>query len=243
MNNKNEKINESGSAILWILIAVVLFGALNFAFNSSSRTSTSLLTSSEATAYANQIIAYGNEVKAAVKRLQLRGCDETEISFENSVIGPHVNPNAPASRKCHIFDVAGGGLSYTAPPASWVDATYSGGSFFQEAHFSGCNAIEDVGGSGALGVASSAELTFNIPYLRPEICQQINEQLGHSFASPPTETSSICANPFLGTYGAGGQIQDGAATNIDGQKNLCMNIGTDTIFGGHFFYMTLIARD
>lgn len=112
MNTKNP---EQGSAIIWILIAVALFAALNFAFNSGSRTSTSVLDDAEASAYANQIIAYGNEVKAAVKRLQLRGCSDTEISFENNVLAGYTNPNAPTNKSCHVFDIAGGGLNHSPP--------------------------------------------------------------------------------------------------------------------------------
>ena len=133
MINNNIKSSERGSAILWILIAVGLFAALNYAFTNSTRTSTSLLTDTQAESYANQIIAYGNEVKSAIKRMQLRGCSDTEISFENAVVSGYSNPNSPSNKSCHVFDIAGGGLSWKNPPVPFYDTTetwFSGKYFF-----------------------------------------------------------------------------------------------------------------
>ncbi|CAG0906291.1 unnamed protein product, partial [Cyprideis torosa] len=46
---------------LMVAALVALFAALGYAFSNTSRTSTSFLTEEETSAYANQIIAYGNE--------------------------------------------------------------------------------------------------------------------------------------------------------------------------------------
>jgi len=180
MNNQNS--NESGNAIIWILIAVGLFASLNYAWTSTSRNSTSILDDSEAKAYASQIIAYGNEVKATVKRLQLRGCDETEISFENNIVLNYVNPNAPSNKSCHVFDIAGGGLSWKEFEP--VRAVFTNG-----------NAIEGVGNNCADPSCSELMMVLRLtPTVFTSastqqgkiICNAINKALNNDLAMAET---------------------------------------------------------
>jgi len=117
-----QKNTQNGNAIAMILVAVALFAALGYAFSNTSRTSNRFLSDEEAKAYANQIISYGNEVRQAVKRLTLRGCSDTEISFENNVVSGYTNPNAPTDKSCHVFDIAGGGINYNNPPKKLLDS-------------------------------------------------------------------------------------------------------------------------
>ena len=192
MTKHNQNNKEAGSAIIWILMAVALFAALNFAFNSSTRTSTSTLDDAAATAYANQIIAYGNEVKNAVKRLTLRGCIATEISFDNDAwtridetIKNHSagdNPNAPTDKSCHVFSENGGqieakflsnvGISTNGLPP----IAYKPGS--SKAFYA---VIDDIG-------TSEAELALHINLITNQICKKINNILEIPHASIPIET-------------------------------------------------------
>lgn len=216
MKAQNEN-NQSGSAILWILVAVALFGALNFAFNSSSRTGTSLLTDTEAEAYANQIIQYGNEVKNAVKRLTLRGCDDTEISFENNIVTTYTNTNAPTNRSCHVFDSAGGGLTW--------------GNFTQL--FTGDIEFENLS-------TSSPELTLQTSDIQSETCYAINKKLGVDNASNDYEdTVTPTPTVFTGAYGTitlSDILGDEVAT-FSGEKSFCHEEG-----GDYFYNLVLIAR-
>lgn len=209
---------ESGSAILWILVAVALFAALNFAFNSNSRTSTSFLDDAEAEAYAKQIIQYGNEVKSAVKRLQLRGCSDTEISFENNVVSGYTNPNAPSDRSCHVFDVAGAGLSWRE-----FNALFTGDIQFENVKTAG------------------AELTLQITDIGNALCQEINTSLDTDNAANDYE-DDVAAAPtqFVGNYDtvAVTDLSGDEVAEFDGETAYCRNNGA----GNNFYMLALITR-
>lgn len=219
----NKKIsNESGNAIVWVLIAVALFAALNYAFSSTSRTSTSLLTNSEADAYASQIIAYGNEVKAAVKRMQLRSVDETEFSFGQTAdaIGnaPGHNPNC-TTNKCEVFHIEGGQLQ----PKIFENGSRSRAFF-----------IDGVG-------TAEPELMLTIFDIGPETCLKINEifNIGTVGVLPVHDTFSTDSS-FDGTYtNSGANILGEVETSLSGQKAFCSQAN---IAGNYHFHQVLIAR-
>ncbi|MCI5061086.1 MAG: hypothetical protein MRY79_08460 [Alphaproteobacteria bacterium] len=250
MIKKNENLisREKGSAIIWILIAVGLFAALAFAFQSSNRTSTSMLSDEEATAYANQIIQYGNEVKAAVKRLTLRGCDETEISFENNIVSGYTNANAPASKKCHVFDIKGGGLDYKQINEKWLNSNLSGSQLYNEWVNSGVPALAFVGKDNCGGGSSScSDLSLFLPYVSQTICTKINDvlEVTNPAGDPYDEGTGIClsnSNKFKGTYSTGTCGIDGDPV-INGKKSACIKtrIGAAST-EGYLFFTALIPR-
>lgn len=249
MAYKTKKYNEDGSAIIWILIAVGLFAALGFAFSSSSRTSTSLLTSAEAESYANQIIAYGNEVKSAVKRLRLRGCDNTEISFENNIVAGYTNANAPTNKSCHVFNIAGGGLQYKQPSNNWIDSSFSGSDIYNEWIASGVPTVPKIGQKTCSSPSGScSDLTIFLPYTTKEVCIKINDALGVNNPSgePWDEVDGIClhdTNRFSGSYGTGGCGINGHAT-VNGKNSACIKTLMETpSTNGYVFYTVLIARE
>ena len=82
-NNIKNK-TENGSVIVWIFIAVLLFAALGYAFNSSSRTSAGFISDAQAEAYANQIMDILHTNRQVVKKLLLSGCPAEEISFQGA---------------------------------------------------------------------------------------------------------------------------------------------------------------
>ncbi len=239
---------ESGSAIIWILIAVSLFAALSYAISSSSQTSTSMITDEQAKAYANQIIAYGSAVKSAVKRLQLRGCKDTEISFENNVVAGYANPNAPSNKSCHVFDVAGGGVSWNQPNSSWINRNFSSSNLYNKWITSGRPIVPGIGkNTCGGGTGNCSELSIFLPYVTKEICIKINETLGVNNPSgePFNETTGIClydTNKFVGSYGAGScGIDNGAVT---GKKAACLKtFMASPSTNGYIFYTVLIARE
>ena len=243
MTNENEKedtrTNEAGSAILWVLMAVGLFAALNFAFNSGSRVSTSNLSDSEATAYANQIIQYGNEVKSSIKRLQLRGCSDTEISFENDVVAGYTNANSPTDKSCHIFDIAGGGLSWKIFDQSNIMEIGFNPSFANY-YFIGSDAINDVGSD--CTDASCTELLLTAFGLKKEICLKINTILDIQNPSNTPPADDMTANPlFTGSYSYNATYIIGdTTTELDGFKTGCFD-DTDCT-NCYSYYNALITR-
>lgn len=235
--------SEKGNAIIWILIAVGLFAALNYAFTSSSRTSTSLLNDSEAKAYASQIIAYGNEVKSAVKRLQLRGCDDTEISFENNVVAGYTNPNAPANKSCHVFDLAGGGLTWQNTPESIQEGSQYGNYRFTTKPVAGAQHVknhgEDTQGDLYLYIRGRIDAGFSSQDSFLKVCQSINEMIG--IPKYPSNTNEFpqgatISSKFIGVYDDGGSSF--SFPEIEDKNTYCSNENT-----GYFnFSKILIAR-
>lgn len=163
---KQNTPNQRGSAIIWILIAIGLFAALSVAFTSTSRQSTSLLTNEQASAYANQIISYGNDIKQAVKRLQLRGCEYDKISFEDFQTGYSPNPNAPSDKSCHIYDNNGAGLLYKPLPHAALTSA-------QDNNMQGWAAKID-----SVGDNAHSEILWSAWNIKPEVCLKINDNLG-----------------------------------------------------------------
>lgn len=251
MNKRNKNYNhEKGSAILWVLVAVALFAALNFAFNSNSRTSTSLLSDAEAEAYANQIIQYGNEVKSAVKRLTLRGCSDTEISFENDIVSGYTNPNSPADKSCHVFDVAGGGLSWENPPTNSLDKTHLSLSGYDQYFFSNLLQVLNVGTDCSNG--SCTELAINLSHVDYTVCEAINKNLSHaanlSISEGIGNLDYDTNDKFQGTYtffaGANASILGDQTGSIEiGRKSGCYYRGGWSAGNQPYeYYSVLIER-
>lgn len=109
-------VGQSGSAIIYILVAVALAGALTFAMTRSSQTGQGTLSQHQARQMAQEILDFGWSVERAVDRLRRNGCSENELSFEHSG-NPGDIPNAsynnietPLDGRCRIFHVNGGKL-------------------------------------------------------------------------------------------------------------------------------------
>lgn len=231
MQNNNNYQN--GSVIIWILIAVGLMAALSYAFMGSSRTSTNMLTDAQAEAYASEIIAYGNEVKQAVKRLQLRGCSDTEISFENNVVSGYTNPNSPADKSCHVFDVAGGGLTWKVRNEEW-NSTCGGFPlyFCNEISFDAATRFPGMGTDDLLS-GGSVELTMRVFGINQKMCEAINKLSGIPL---PVPASTFNAGKFLGSYTSGTNLM---MQTPSGYLFGCHTYGTSSPYN---FYYILIAR-
>lgn len=232
--------SQSGSAILWVMIAVILLAALTSAIMRSTRTSASFITDEQATIYANQIIAYGNEVKGAVKRILLRGYEDTQIDLSNSVylydsgaalIPANANCNEDA---CRVYTMAGGGiLPKVMPEASllpYIDDTTS------KAGHGGVNQTIFV------NVGTSApDLVFSMHELKREVCLKINTILGvnNPGGEPPLDMTGA-GSLFSGTYNTTGQFGDEDPA-LAGKSEACFLKGTGA--GARYQYIiVLIAR-
>lgn len=239
-------MNQNGNAIFIILVAVALFAALGYAFSNTSRTSTSFITGEEAKAYVNQIIAYGNEVKSAVKRLQLRGCSDTEISFENSFVSGYTNGNSPTDRSCHVFDTQGGGLTYVAPPEGILQKPSPMTTEYGDWFFTGRVTISGFGYTW-----DDLPLTMILPYITLNACMQINQNLertgfpGDTPQEDNTTTAQLLDEPFVGAYNWGGAGDiDGWATG-GGTNDYWTGVlsGCTLMTDGYYlFYKILLPR-
>lgn len=225
--------SENGSALVYILIAIALMAALAYNITRGSRSGSGMLTEEQNSLLASEIIAYSDVIAQTVQKLKLRGCKDTEISFENldpQWPGTYTNPNAPSDKSCHVFEVGSGNTNtYTVLEnflASPYGFTYSGMEAIGEV------SVEDVG-------TSESELTLWIYYLKRDICIKIHEKIG--LPSPQLENVGVFTGVFTGTYGSLAEnVGDDSPTDIlKGKLSGC--VMSATLDYGHY-YQVLIAR-
>ena len=191
--------SRSGNAIVVILIAVFLFGALAAVFMRGARTGQGNLTANQAKLAAQEIATYLSAVDKAINKLRSRGCSENDISFlvpgftnppGYDYITANGSPTAPVDKSCHIFEANGGGLAeipdiekYQVPTSQLSASTWHVGNILYKF------AIIASG----VGTAS-ADLGIHINFVRPEICTAYNKFIN----SGVSETTAEDANS---TYG------------------------------------------
>ncbi len=234
IKNKNSAIHpQNGSVIMWVLIAVGLMAALSYAFMGSSRNSTSMISNTQAEAYASEIIAYGNEVKSAVKRLQLRGCSDTEISFENNVVSGYTNSNSPPDSSCHVFDIAGGGLQLINGPNPFANT----GVECWNGKYSFINGTEWHGNGSTCAAQNCVDLIMLFYTFDQNICDIINKNLGYS--STPTDTL-FGGGQFQGSYGYSQTLADEVSgSEASKEKSACFFRTSDSTY---IYAQLLISR-
>jgi hypothetical protein len=230
MNAMNQS-SQSGNIFLWVLMAIVLLAAVGVAVMRTNPTSTNMLTDEQAKVYANQIIAYANNVQSAVKRLQLRGCADTEISFENSLDTNYINLSAPSDKSCHVFDPSGGGLNFFQ----------NRNVILYDPYFMGIGAIT--------GVGTAAGELIMYGEVDKATCIQINKILHGNTDEPIYDHIASVAyfnspQKFKGGYAALGAIAETSSWR-NGLSTAC--IFRDDYSGSSFpdayqFYFTLIPR-
>ena len=229
--------SESGNALFIILIAVALLGALSYAVTQSNRGGVAALTEEKAKLYAAEILEYAQVVSNAVAQLRLRGCSDTEISFENNVVSGYTNSNAPSDNTCHVFHPSGGGLSWNVPDDNMVSGTASADNW----RIYASNEIQDIGTTG--GADSNVDLILFLADVDTSICLQLNERLSVSNPSnaPPTD-SGLDTDQFQGSYSHLVVIGD-EDTALAGQKTACYTDGGAILPSAqNVFYKVLISR-
>lgn len=241
----NTRLPESGNVLFYILIAVALIAALSFAVVQSGGGGTKSITDERARLIASEIIEYSNVISAAVSQLKLRGCEDTEISFENDVVTTYANPNAPADEFCNVFSISGGGVQWRNPEVDWLDATLTGNSNYAELLFTGKTCIQGFGPNDCVlnSGGQDAELLFIVPYLKLEVCNAINKLLDRSFTTPPLDGANSwqTAPEFIGSY-AGPLIIYNATDDFENKHALCMRGKGVSTPQNYAFYRVLIGR-
>ena len=225
------RFSERGSAIIWIFVMIVLFAALNYAVSQNSRTGESNISEQQANLAATQILDYASAVKRAVQELQINGCTEDQINFENSIYKNAVtgldyhpigqNTNSPSDGSCSVYHPNGGGLTpvvFDLPIPTPAGASTPSG----HAAIGFYKYIIGIGNDGVL------DLIMAIPGMNEQICIKINDSLGITNPSgkPPVETTE----PIVGDE----------ATELAGKRSFCYF--RNSAIPRYSFFQVLIAR-
>ena len=254
LTSHQRSLCNSGNVLFLILIAVALFAALSYAVTNSSRGGSSA--SKETTAIAaSQIIQYATSLEKAMLRMKLiNKCRDEEISFETPELTGYTNNNSPDDDSCHLFELAGGEAPYVAPNADWLDETYSAQPRYGEIFFPrllcvrGAGYVE--GGQDCWTVDSATDLIMFIPYLKREICVQINQKLGlyTTPEDPPQATNNLWDSfggpEFRGDYTAGRTLNTSLTDKNKQSFGGCFEGGDGLIpsAGTYHYYQVLLVR-
>lgn len=196
--------SQNGNVFFYIMLAIFLLGALTYAVTKDRGPSTNIFTDEQAKISAQEIIDYGNIIAEAVQKLRLRGCSDTQISFENSVVVGYSNSNAPIDKSCNIFDANGGNVNWQlAENFKAKDILFPD------------NVCVSGVGSGALGTAcqtdgiQSTELILVLDEIDQSVCEEINKNLnieGIPIDAGNSFLSASSADYFQGEYNEGYSI-------------------------------------
>ena len=109
--NKTAFSSQSGSILLFILIAVALLGYLTFTFTQNTRSNTTDLTKEKTELLVAEITSYAQQIRSGVQSLLISGCQETEINFDNPIVAGYTNAGAPGDGSCNVFGGNGANLA------------------------------------------------------------------------------------------------------------------------------------
>lgn len=233
--NQGIKASEYGGALIWILIMVALFAALSYAINQGSRGGASDITTQQAKLAATEILDYAHQIKNAVRQLQINGCRDIEISFDQAFILGYSNPNSPSDNSCHVFHPNGGAIRYQISHDA-LDSSHAGSDEYGSWVFPNDVQILNIGDQ------PNAELLVTLPYIAQEICLIINENIGvdnPSGAAPADDGFNYTAIKFVGSYADNETIADDGGASELLNKTLACYLDDD---GFYNFYQVLIAR-
>ncbi len=255
----DDNIKERGSVIIWIFVLIALFGALSFVISKGTNTGISHMTDQQVQLAATEILDYSRAIKAAVHELQISGCSDTEISFENNIVAGYTNPNSPSDESCHVFKMNGGGLTYLKPNKDWLDDSNTTVTHYKSWYTTAQNWIIGLGtdGTGAAcngGTSNGSchELMTGMPFIKLDICKAINKKLGwgtdNNGTSPQDAGNSYgfitLSEPFIGNYVTTANMSMGDATpsNYSNIMTGCIEGTTNPAAGTYSFFQVLIVR-
>ncbi len=178
---KEHSSTESGNALIYVLIAIVLFAALNFTLTRQTDTGeTGVLSEDKAELYATQLISYSAQTKSAVDQMLFTGIDIDDLDFTDpSAAG--FSTGTQSDRIKRIFHPEGGGLTKgrldDAVTTSAISDPVSGW------YIGRFNNVE--------WTSSSADDVILVAYqIKEEVCALINEKITGS-STIPTMGDSI----------------------------------------------------
>jgi len=117
-----ESGQESGNALVYVLIAIVLFAALSFTLSRQTDTGEAgELSDTQIELYATQLISYAAQVKSALDQMKFSGARIDDLDFR----GPSdatFNTGTQKDRTNRVFHPEGGGVTKGRLPEDALDS-------------------------------------------------------------------------------------------------------------------------
>lgn len=185
------KRSSAGNVLFLILIAVALFAALSYAVINATRSGSSNISSEKAISGAAALVQHLATIRQAIDRMKLtNGCQPNQFNF-TSYYALTNNSNSPPDKSCHLYDVAGGGVSPVTFSRDYFDQKKLGsGNLWNTNYGTLYNYRVSVNpnnrwlhiGTHNAGEAS-VDLMGQVYGISDDICKEINRQLN---VNPPT---------------------------------------------------------
>ncbi|MGQ0527354.1 MAG: hypothetical protein ACT4OY_04905 [Alphaproteobacteria bacterium] len=231
--------SERGNILFYILIAVAMLAALSYAVSQSGRGNLQQLSEDKIKLYAAEILEYANTITNAVSQLHLRGCKDTEISFENAIVAGYENAGAPSDKSCNVFNAAGGGAHWKVMQQEFLGDHAVLDSIKGDVEFTGMVDVVEVG-------TDDGDLLMQIDLVKKEICMKMNEMLSIENEADNAPEDALLAivttAPFIGAY----VVNTNKVIGDDSQQFRGKTAGCRRIEhaseGAYFFYKVLRAR-
>lgn len=255
-NTRDNMCKERGGAIIWIFLMIAIFAALNYAVSKGSRGGAAQISQEQARMAATDILDYSRTIKNAVQTLQINGCADTEVSFDQAVVSGYSNPNSPSDESCHVFKTNGGGLNYQTPDKDWLDGSKSALTHYGTQYTSSNIWLTGLGINGSGSPCAGAtgdcrELMTGIPFIKKSICMTINKKLGwgtDSKGTPYKDSGFSYAHfthiPFAGVYPpvAGNEMGTATPTSYSNIMTGCIESTASHPADTYSFFQVLIVR-
>ena len=158
---------ERGNVLWFILIAIALLGALTMMLSRSGSSVDQSADVEQNRIKSGQILRYAKGIESTIEQMKLRGISENLLSFQNATTTVNYTNAACTSNDCKIFDGAGGGQAYQAPPKGSNDGS--------EWIFTSANNVGTTAGPVVTTAAGSGnDLIMLLPKANDSMCKQIS---------------------------------------------------------------------
>lgn len=237
--------NERGNALVYVLIAIVLFAALSFTLSRNTDTGEAgSLDEDRAEIYASQLISYASQAKSVIDQMQAQGVFIEEVDFMLPSDGSF--DSGETFKK--IYHPQGGGLNLGAlndismddsnittpgdPAAGWYLGRF--------------NDVEWSATDSGAGAGNYEDIILVAYGLNETVCRVINNKIDPTLSPNPPVMTDSAKEAFVedSNYTAGANVdlttQGGSdiCTACDNQASLCVQ-GSD---GVNAFYSVLADR-
>lgn len=238
---------ESGNALWFILIAILLLGGLTVLMSRGSSTSDDSGDFERNRVLASEMMRYSKSISLAVDNLISRGCSETQLSFWYDGNGDGVedgtdryyNPTSPVNHTCHVFMPEGGAVTYVPVKDDWLDPTGHRADFVAAEQ---CVAYVGTGDTSCAD--ANTDLMFEFVTVKKALCMAVNDMVGipNPSGAPPQEDHASAR--FIGSFAANTTPATALITSpeLDGKDTGCFTDSSGSLAGQNIFYHVIYAR-